>query len=130
MNSKTALEKKYEIIKQNLGNQTTFYTDEVIPLFPELKKSTLYWNLSKLVEAGYIKRVRNGVFSFNDLKGRQGIILCETAQKLKNYMDELGFYYYISGLDILQNICYTYQNNILSLHLLKKQQKRKYITIY
>ena len=32
MNSKTALEKKYEIIKQNLGNQTTFYTDEVIPL--------------------------------------------------------------------------------------------------
>ena len=91
MNSKTALEKKYEIIKQNLGNQTTFYTDEVIPLFPELKKSTLYWNLSKLVEAGYIKRVRNGVFSFNDLKGRQGIILCETAQKLKNYMDELGF---------------------------------------
>ena len=55
MNSKTALEKKYEIIKQNLGNQTTFYTDEVIPLFPELKKSTLYWNLSKLVEAGYIK---------------------------------------------------------------------------
>ena len=101
MNSKTALEKKYEIIKQNLGNQTTFYTDEVIPLFPELKKSTLYWNLSKLVEAGYIKRVRNGVFSFNDLKGRQGIILCETAQKLKNYMDELGFYYYISGLDIL-----------------------------
>ena len=101
MNSKTALEKKYEIIKQNLGNQTTFCTDEVIPLFPELKKSTLYWNLSKLVEAGYIKRVRNGVFSFNDLKGRQGIILCETAQKLKNYMDELGFYYYISGLDIL-----------------------------
>lgn len=101
MNSKTALEKKYEIIKQNLGNQTTFYTDEVIPLFPELKKSTLYWNLSKLVEAGYIKRVRNGVFSFNDLKGRQGIILCETAQKLKNCMDELGFYYYISGLDIL-----------------------------
>ena len=101
MNSKTALEKKYEIIEQNLGNQATFYTDEVIPLFPELKKSTLYWNISKLVEAGYIKRVRNGVFSFNDLKGKQGIILCETAQKLKNYLDELGFYYYISGLDIL-----------------------------
>mgnify|MGYP000019502184 CR=1 FL=1 len=102
MNSKTALEKKYEIIKQKSWEvKLTFITDEVIPLFPELKKSTLYWNLSKLVEAGYIKRVRNGVFSFNDLKGRQGIILCETAQKLKNYMDELGFYYYISGLDIL-----------------------------
>ena len=89
MNSKTALEKKYEIIKQNLGNQTTFYTDEVIPLFPELKKSTLYWNLSKLVEAGYIKRVRNGVFSFNDLKGRQDIVLVCVTYILPKYPNRI-----------------------------------------
>lgn len=82
MNSKTALEKKYEIIKQNLGNQTTFYTDEVIPLFPELKKSTLYWNLSKLVEAGYIKRVRNARIFHRKFPLKPQLLLLTEAEKL------------------------------------------------
>ena len=66
MDNSTALGKKYEKIVEVFGNQTNFYVDEVQQIFPEMKKSSLYWNLSKLVEKGYLKRVRNGVYAFNE----------------------------------------------------------------
>lgn len=101
MDNFTSLEKKYKKIVEAFGRQTTFYVDEVEPLFPELKKSTLYWNLSKLVENGYIKRIRNGVFAFNEWRGKNGVFLSSSAEYVKDFLDETGFNYYISGLDIL-----------------------------
>lgn len=101
MDSITALEKKYEKIVEVFGKQTSFYVDEVQKIFPEMKKSSLYWNLSKLVEKGYIKRIRNGVYAFNEWKGKNPIYLSRSADYVKDYLDETGFEYYISGLDIL-----------------------------
>lgn len=101
MDNITTLEKKYEEMVEVLGRQTTFYVDEVEQIFPELKKSTLYWYLSKLVEKGYIKRIRNGVFAFNEWRGKNGILLSSSAKYVRDFLDETGFHYYISGLDIL-----------------------------
>lgn len=101
MDNITSLEKKYEKLVDKLGIQSTFYVNEVEELFPELKKNTLYWNLSKMVENGYIKRIRNGVYAFNEWRGKQGILLSKTAKYIKDVLDETGFDYYISGLDIL-----------------------------
>ncbi|MDD3415915.1 MAG: hypothetical protein PHY47_18240 [Lachnospiraceae bacterium] len=69
MDNKSALEKKYQKILEKLGEQITFYTDDIQEVFPGMKKSSLYWNMSKLVEKGYLKRVRNGVYAFNEWYG-------------------------------------------------------------
>ena len=68
MEKVSALEKKYNAIKEKLREQTTFYMEDVQAIFPEMKQSSIYWNLSKLVEAGYLKRVRTGVYTFNEWK--------------------------------------------------------------
>lgn len=98
----TALEEKYMRIKEKLGDQVTFYVDDIQELFPEMKKSSLYWNMSKMVDAGYLKRVRNGVYAFNEWYGKKSVILSDAATKISELLDETGFDYYISGLDVLQ----------------------------
>ena len=102
MKNNKALTQKYQKIFEVLGEQATFYVEDVQDIFPDMKKSSLYWNMSKLVEEGYLRRVRNGVYSFNEWKGRKSISLSQTAEKIRDLLDETGFDYYISGLDILQ----------------------------
>ena len=68
-----ALEVKYQKMVELLGDQSTFYVDEVKKIFPEMKKSSLYWNMSKLVEGGYLRRIRKGVYAFNEWKGKKNI---------------------------------------------------------
>jgi len=96
-----ALEVKYQKMIKFLGDQSIFYVDEVQKIFPEMKKSSLYWNMSKLVEEGYLKRIRNGVYAFNEWKGKKSISLLGSAERIRDVLDETGFDYYISGLDIL-----------------------------
>lgn len=102
MDNNNALVQKYQKIYELLGDKKTFYIDDVQDIFPDMVKSSLYWNLSKLVEEGYLKRVRNGVYAFNEWKGKKSISLSITTEKVKNLLDETGFDYFISGLDILQ----------------------------
>lgn len=101
MDNNTALEEKYEKIIEAFGSQVNFYVDEIQQIFPNMKKSSLYWNLSKLVEKGYIKRVRNGVYAFNEWRDKKAVYLSQSAEYIKDYLDETGFEYYISGMDIL-----------------------------
>ncbi len=95
------LEEKFEVIKENLGHNANIYFDEVARLFPNLKKASLYWALSKLVENGYLKRVRNGIYAINEYKGKKAVFLSETAEKVQSLLDESGFVYYISGIDVI-----------------------------
>lgn len=97
----SALENKFKKIEKELRGQATFYTEDIYAVFPDMKKSSLYWNLSKLVEAGYLKRIRNGVYAFNEWKGKNKISLSTDAEKISNVLDELGFQYYVSGTDVL-----------------------------
>ncbi|MBR4058299.1 MAG: hypothetical protein IKK03_00475 [Lachnospiraceae bacterium] len=57
MENSSALENKYYRIVEELGEQQSFFFDEVQAVFPDMKKSSLYWNLSRLVDGGYLKRI-------------------------------------------------------------------------
>lgn len=102
MEKVSALEKKYNAIEEKLREQTTFYMEDVQAIFPDMKQSSIYWNLSKMVEAGYLKRVRTGVYAFNEWKGKTKIALTEDIKRVQEILDESGFGYSISGLDVLQ----------------------------
>lgn len=102
MKKVSALEKKYNAIEEKLREQTTFYMEDVQAIFPDMKQSSIYWNLSKMVEAGYLKRVRTGVYAFNEWKGKTKIALTEDIKRVQEILDESGFGYFISGLDVLQ----------------------------
>lgn len=102
MKKVSALEKKYNAIEEKLRGQTTFYMEDVQAIFPDMKQSSIYWNLSKMVEAGYLKRVRTGVYAFNEWKGKTKIALTEDIKRVQEILDESGFGYFISGLDVLQ----------------------------
>ena len=102
MEKMSALEKKYNAIEEKLREQTTFYIEDVQAIFPDMKRSSIYWNLSKLVEARYLKRVRTGVYAFNEWKGKTKIALTEDTKRVQEILDELGFEYFVSGLDVLQ----------------------------
>lgn len=102
MEKRSALEKKYVMIEERLKGQAIFYMDDVQAIFPDMKQSSIYWNLSKLVEAGYLKRVRTGVYAFNEWKGKTKIPLTDNIRNVQKILDESGFEYYVSGLDVLQ----------------------------
>lgn len=102
MEKVSALEKKYNAIEEKLREQTTFCMEDVQAIFPDMKQSSIYWNLSKMVEAGYLKRVRTGVYAFNEWKGKTKIALTEDIKRVQEILDESGFGYFISGLDVLQ----------------------------
>lgn len=99
MENSSALENK---LVEELGEQQSFFFDEVQAVFPDMKKSSLYWNLSKLVDGGYLKRIRNGVYAFNEWKDKKSISISGIAERIRDIMDETGFDYYISGVDILR----------------------------
>lgn len=102
MEKVSALEKRYSKIEQTLREQTTFYMEDVQAIFPDIKQSSIYWYLSKMVEAGYLKRVRTGVYAFNEWKGKIKIQLTEDTKRVQKILNELGFEYFVSGLDVLQ----------------------------
>lgn len=102
MEKVSAFEKKYSVIEEKLREQTAFYVEDVQAIFPDMKQSSIYWYLSKMVETGYLKRVRTGVYTFNEWKGKAKIALTENIKRVQEILDELGFKYFISGLDVLQ----------------------------
>jgi predicted transcriptional regulator of viral defense system len=118
-----ALEVKYQKMVELLGDQSTFYVDEVQKIFPEMKKSSLYWNMSKLVDGGYLHRIRNGVYAFNEWKGKKSISLLGSAEKIRDILDETGFDYYISGLDILHKYMQHVPEQYPNIVFIRKESK-------
>lgn len=101
MKNANMLEERFQAISKAFSDQETFVADDVAALFPELKKQTIYWMIAELVKEGYIKRVRRGWYAFNEWRGKKRVSISAAAQELRKLLDETGFYYYISGLDIL-----------------------------
>lgn len=97
----SSLEHKYNEIKEKLGTQVNIFFDDIRKTFPDISKSSLYWTVSKLVQAGYLKRVRNGVYELNEARGKRAVHLSDMTKKVQKILDEEGFDYYISGMDIL-----------------------------
>jgi hypothetical protein len=97
----SSIEAKYNIIKEKLSNQGYIMVSDISVLFPDLKASSIYWIIYHLVKDGYLIRIRNGVYSLNEIKGKSAVYLSETAKKVRNILDSEGYDYYFSGIDVV-----------------------------
>ena len=97
----SSLEERYNVIKENTKNQVNIMVEDIAKLFPELKKSSLYWIISNLVKEGYLIRARNGVYSLNEIRGKSAVYLSGIAKKVRTILDEEGYEYYFSGIDVI-----------------------------
>ncbi|MBR6172753.1 MAG: hypothetical protein IKQ49_06235 [Eubacterium sp.] len=101
MEKQSLLKSRYQELQKVLEEQQTFIMPDVEMVFPELEKATRYWLVAELVKNGYIKRIRRGTFAFNEWRGKKNITISKEAERLSEVLSETGFYYFISGLDIL-----------------------------
>lgn len=96
-----SLIKKFNTIKSNMSEQPSFFFEDIAGLFPDMKASSLYWLVSKLVSNGYLIRQRKGRYSINEWKEKRKVSITGEAKRLYNLLIESGFDFYISGLDVL-----------------------------
>ena len=101
MKKQTSIEDKFQTLQNALSDQQTFIMADAEEVFPDLSKATLYWLVSEFVKLGFTKRIRRGTFAFNEWLGKKNIVISKEAERLSGALAETGFYYYISGLDIL-----------------------------
>ncbi|MHB1485744.1 MAG: DUF6577 family protein [Saccharofermentanales bacterium] len=101
MITRLGLEDKFNKIKKSIEQEPLFTMQDIQEIFPDKQKSSLYWDVSKLVEAGYLVRIRNGVYKLKDSKINNAVILSDAAKEIRNTLQETGFDFYISGIDIL-----------------------------
>lgn len=99
--TKHNLEEKFNEIKTAIGQEPLFTMQDIQSIFPDKQKSSLYWDASKLVEAGYLVRIRNGVYKLKDSTVNNTLILSDAAKEIQKKLQETGFDFYISGIDIL-----------------------------
>ena len=97
---KSALAKKFDIIKNVFGGKSFFKVEDAQNVL-KLKKATLYWDLSSMVEQGYLIRVGKGKYTLNQNAMDDKPLTSLLATKINNILQETGFQYYISGIDIL-----------------------------
>lgn len=96
----SALEEKLSILRSSFGNKSFFRVDDAREAL-EIKKSTLYWDLHNMVEKGYLTRVGRGKFTFSRNFQEEKPLSSLLALKIHKLLQETGFQYYISGLDVL-----------------------------
>lgn len=101
MRKQTSIEDKFQVLQNTLSQQQAFIMADVDGIFPDLSKATRYWLISEFVKLGYLRRLRRGTFAFNEWMGKKNIAISKEAERLKTILTETGFYFYISGLDIL-----------------------------
>ncbi len=97
---KKALDIKYDMLYESLRNKEFFTAADAIKVW-ECKLSTTYWNLVKLVDNGKIKRIQKGTYSFLSTKSKHMPMPSETSERVQYNLQESGYSYYISGIDVL-----------------------------
>jgi len=95
-----SIDEKVRIIKSNLKNKDVFTISDVELVLNE-KRSTLYWTMWNLVGKGYLSRVGKGLYSLFEKKEPVFPILSKTGKKVIKILEESGYQFFISGLDIL-----------------------------
>jgi len=97
---KSALEKKFDILKSAYGGKSFFKVEDAQNVL-NLKKATLYWDLYNMVQLGYLIRIGKGKFTLNQNTMDDKPLTSLLANKINDILQETGFQYYISGIDIL-----------------------------
>ena len=99
-NRKRSLKEKAELIKKKLKDIETFTISDVSAFIDE-KKQTTYWTLWKLCELGYISRIGKGLYTFQKKDEKIDPIISFLGQKVMGILNEIGYNFFISGLDVL-----------------------------
>lgn len=100
MQRKSGLYQKAEKLRNELGNLESFPVSSAKEILGE-RDSTLYWSLWSLAKKSYIKRIGKGLYSFEKKKDQVKPILSAKAKRAWKIIDESGYQFFISGLDIL-----------------------------
>jgi len=95
------LEDKAALLRERFQDKPDFTISDAAVVLHE-KQSTLYWTLHKLTQGGYISRIGQGLYSFQN-RGAESIqpILSTLASRILRVLGETGYDFFISGLDIL-----------------------------
>jgi hypothetical protein len=98
---KLKLDDKAKLLLEHLQDKPVFTILDAASVLEE-KKSTLYWTLYNLAHNGYIYRTGQGLYSFQN-RERESIrpILSRLATRILDVLNETGYDFFISGLDIL-----------------------------
>ena len=100
--SPNSVKTKYELLKNTFQNQAFFKINDAAQVL-NMPKSSIYWYLSKMVDQKYITRVSNGKFTIHQSNNQDNIMASQVATQIQNLLQETGFQYYISGIDVLIN---------------------------
>ncbi len=102
MRSRKAIEQKYRELEAGLSkNQSVFFVEDAEHIWGRIQKNSVYWYLSALIDAGYIRRIRKGMYALKEWKEPAVTAMSSAATEIAGLLDESGFYYYVSGLDVL-----------------------------
>jgi len=95
------LDDKAALLRKRFQDKPDFTISDAASVLQE-KQSTLYWTLHKLTNKGYISRIGQGLYSFQNRR-EESIqpILSTLASGILNVLRETGHDFFISGLDIL-----------------------------
>jgi len=100
VNKKSALEKKFDILKDVFGEKSFFKVEDAQNVL-KMNMATLYWDLYKMVDQGYLSRIGKGKYTLNQNATDDKPLTSILANKINTILQETGFQYYISGIDIL-----------------------------
>ena len=129
MSTQTSINDKYEVMREAFSDQQTFIMPDMERIFPNLSKATLYWLVSELVKMGLIKRIRRGTFAFNEWAGKKNISISKEAERLSEILAETGFYFYVSGLDILSKYMHHIPEQYPIMLFIEKAAKEEIKTV-
>jgi len=95
------LDDKTALLRERFQDKPDFTISDAAAVLHE-KQSTLYWTLHKLTQGGYISRIGQGLYSFQNRRAESiQPILSTLASRIFNVLGETGYDFFISGLDIL-----------------------------
>lgn len=101
LTDKLTLEDKAALLRERFRDKPDFTISAAASILQE-KQSTLYWSLHKLAHNGYIARIGQGIYSFQNREAKAiQPILSRLASRILDVLRESGHDFFISGLDIL-----------------------------
>lgn len=114
--SNTVLLQDFAVIKKRFADSPEFTTDDIRRLFPNTNPKTISWKIYKLIQRDLLTRRAKGLYSIQEAD-RQEVFasdydyLSSRAKKVYDIAQNLGYEYYISGLDgLLEDLLHLPEN--------------------
>ena len=93
-----------KVLLESLAQNNIMATKEIYALFPEMNTQTVSWHLHKLLKLGTIVQVSHGCYSIvkdDEFDSQRLSSLQESSGAAYRIIQDLGFKFYLSGLDAL-----------------------------